>query len=440
MSNAADTSTTPESVSEEHLGVVATFRRTPRAVKAVLAGIFVGRLAGFLMIFLVVFLTHRGYSSGQAGFALGMYGAGAVLGNFVGGWLSDRLDARSATAISMFGSSVLIVSILYVSLYPLILVAVVLVSTVGQLYRPAAQTLITELTPPKQLVMVTAMQRLSLNLATTVTPLVGAALLSVSYSLLFWGEAAAAVAYGLIALLALPQRPARIEPQAETEAGAGTLTATGAEAAVRPPRSGYLAVLSDWRYDVFLAAVFFITIVYSQYTAALPLAIVKSGQSLWWYSAVVSLNAVIVATCEVWATRFVQTWPLRVTALIGNVFLAVGYAVYAIGLAPGLLILGTILWTSSEITGAPTTFAYPGLIAPPHLRGRYIGAMMTSFGIGNTIGPIAGVALWSSVGNTVFVWAAGAGIVATLCALVGLRPPVTGAPAPSLEPVPEPAG
>jgi len=158
------------------------------------------------------------------------------------------------------------------------------------------------------------------------------------------------------------------------------------------------------------------------------------------YSAVVSLNAVIVATCEVWATRFVQTWPLRVTALIGNVFLAGRLRRVRDRAGPGLLILGTILWTSSEITGAPTTFAYPGMIAPPHLRGRYIGAMMTAFGIGNTIGPIAGVALWSHVGDTVFVWAAGAGIVATLCALVGLRPPATGAPAPSVEPVAEPAG
>src|SRR4051812_15626215 len=91
------------------LGVLATFRRTPPAVKAILAGVFVGRLAGFLVIFLVVFLTHRGFTTGQAGFALGVYGAGAVVGSFVGGWATDRLSARSATAISMLGTPVLIV-------------------------------------------------------------------------------------------------------------------------------------------------------------------------------------------------------------------------------------------------------------------------------------------------------------------------------------------
>ena len=56
-------------------------------------------------IFLVLFMTDRGYSSSQAGLALGLYGAGAVVGTFVGGWLSDRLSARSATVISMVGSA-----------------------------------------------------------------------------------------------------------------------------------------------------------------------------------------------------------------------------------------------------------------------------------------------------------------------------------------------
>lgn len=414
-----------EQVSEGPLGVLATFRQTPPAVKAILAGVFVGRLAGFLVIFLVVFLTERGFTTGQAGFALGVYGAGAVVGSFIGGWATDRLSARSATAISMLGTPVLIVSILYLKAFPLIVVAVFLVGSVGQLYRPAAQYLITELTPPGQLVMVTAMQRLALNLGTTVTPLIGTALLTISYSLLFWAEAVASVIYGLIALIALPPR---IKPS----------DTAGAASAAPQPRAGYRAVLSDWRYLFFLGAVFFITVVYSQYTAALPLAIVASGLSLWWYSAVVSLNALIVATCEVLATRWVQTWPMRVTALSGFGLVAIGYTVYAIGIAPALLILGTIVWTASEITGAPTTFAYPGMVAPVHLRGRYIGAMQTLFGLANAVGPILGIAVWEAFGQAVFVWAAAVAALATLCALIGMRLPGA-TPAVIAEPVPQPA-
>ena len=66
--------------------------------------------------------------------------------------------------------------------------------------------------------MVTAMYRLCLNLGTTAAPLIGVALVSVSYDLLFWGEALAALVYGLIALLLLPRHSPQVEPAAAAEA------------------------------------------------------------------------------------------------------------------------------------------------------------------------------------------------------------------------------
>lgn len=423
--------TTQESA-EQHLGVFATWRATPGQVKALLAGVFVSKFAGFIQIFLVLFLTHRGFSPGQAGLALGLYGAGAVVGTFAGGWASDRLSARTATVISMLGSALLIVSIIYAHYYLLILLAVLLVSAVGQLYRPAAQSLITELTPSGRLVMVTAMYRLCLNLGTTVAPLIGVALASVSYDLLFWGEAAAALVYCVIALFFLPSGQARVvEP-----APAATVEAKQA-------RSGYLAVLTDWRYSAFLVAFLLMCAVYCQYTAALPLAVVQAGLSTWWYGAVITINGAIVVACEVAATKFTQHWPLRLTQFLGFALLAAGYGVYAIGIVPAFLVLGTLVWTSSEILGAPTVWAYPGVIAPAHLRGRYFGAMQSMYGLATTLGPIAGVALFDAVGQKFFLLATGVAVVATVIGQFTMRGARSAAPEP--EPVTdqvvaEPAG
>ncbi|WP_433005164.1 MFS transporter [Kribbella sp. CA-294648] len=413
------------------LGAIATWRQTSLTSKALLFGVFVNRLGAFLQIFLVLFMTHQGFTAGQAGFALGVYGAGHVLGSFVGGWLTDRLSARAATLISMLGSAALIVSLLYINTYWLILIAILVVSTVSQLNRPAAQAMLAELTKPGQLVMTMAMYRLAINLGTAVTPIVGVALVSISYSLLFYAEAAAAVLYSAIAWKYLP---GKASPEDRAEAAA-------ARAAEK--KQGYRAVLSDWRYDFYLAAVFLVTIVYTQYIAVLPLAIVDEGLSLWWYSAVVSANAIVVAVCEVPATKYVQKWPLRITAIAGFGLVAVGYGVYAIALIPALLIVGTIIWTASEIIGAPTTFAYPGMVAPPHLRGRYSGAMLTVFGLGNAVGPAVGVWAWSHVGQTFWLWAAGVAVLSAVCARIGMRRPDE-APAKTPEPstggpTPEPA-
>jgi predicted MFS family arabinose efflux permease len=396
------------------LGVLATWRRTPTAARALLAGVFVNRLAGFLVIFLVLFMTDRGFSAAQAGLALGVYGAGSVLGTLVGGYLSDRLSARQATLISMFGTALLLLAILYAGYYPLILLAVMTLSVVGVVYRPAAQTMLTELVPASQLVMVNAMYRLCLNLGTTAAPRVGVALVSVSYDLLFWGEAAAALIYGLIAIRYLPRRPKK---EAGQEAAAEQATEGPAK------RSGYLAVLSDVRYVFFLAAVFLVMTVYVQYTASLPLAIQDAELSLWWYGTVVTLNAVMVVALEVPLTRFVQSWPIRRVALLGFGLIAIGYAMYAIGITPALLIIGTIIWTANEIIGGPTTFAYPGLVAPAHLRGRYYGAMQSAVGLAIAVGPVVGVALWAEIGQLMWWCAVGVGLLSALCAWIGMRKP-----------------
>jgi MFS family permease len=411
------------------LGVLATWRATPGQAKALLAGVFISKLAGFLQIFLVLFLTHRGFSSERAGLALGLYGAGAVIGTLAGGAISDRMSPRTTTLVSMAGTSALLISIVYLRNYYLILAAVLLVSAVGQLYRPAAQSMITELTPPDRLVMVTAMYRLSLNMGVTAAPLIGVALAQVSYGLLFWSEAAASLTFGLIALNLLP-RKAKVNEAAAAE------TPTSAA-----PGHGYGPVLRDHRYVVFLLAFFLLCLVYGQYTAALPLAIVDAKLSLWWYGAVVTLNALVVVLLEVWTTKFTQKWPLRLTQLSGFLLLALGYGVYAIKMAPVFLIVGTLIWTLSEVTGAPTVWAYPGMVAPAHLRGRYFGAMQSMYGLGSTVGPILGVLLFAHVHQRVFVWAALVALLATGVGSVGMRgPSPTTTSAAVVLPEPEPAG
>ncbi|MFL6163966.1 MAG: MFS transporter [Jatrophihabitantaceae bacterium] len=408
----------------EQVGVLATWREMPRPAKALLAGVFVSKLAGFIQIFLVLFLTARGFSSGQAGFGLGMYGAGAILGTFVGGSLSDRQSARTAMLTSMLGSAALLVSIVYLKNYYLLLLAIVLVSAVSQVYRPAAQAMITELTPGTRLVMVTAIYRLCLNLGTSAAPLLGVALVSVSYNLLFWGEALAAVIYCLIALFFLPRGRPKPSP-----------AANHGDAAVEPPRkprSGYLEMFGDHRYMLFLLGFLFLHLVYIQYTAVLPLAVTDAGLSTWWYAAAITINGALIVACEVWATKFVQHWSLRLSQGAGYALLAAGYAAYSIGMTPALLVIGTLLWTLSEIVGAPTVWAYPGLVAPSHLRGRYYGGLHSTYGLGSTIGPIIGIALFASVGQRFFLYATAVGVLATIVGQLGIRTPET-------EPAAEPA-
>jgi MFS family permease len=84
-------------------------------------------------------------------------------------------------------------------------------------------------------------------------------------------------------------------------------------------------------------------------------------------------------------------------------------------------LIGTLVWTAAEIVGGPTMFAYPGLVAPDHLRARYIGAMQVMFSLGSVAGPAAGVALYRYLGDRFWLVSGAVCILALAFALSGMR-------------------
>lgn len=412
-------------------GVVATLRGTTPAARALLAGVFVNKLGAFIQVFLMLFLTARGFSGVEAGVALGGYGAGSVIGVLAGGALTDRLGPRRTILASMSGSAVLILAILYLHSYPALLVTVAAVGAAGQAYRPASATLLSELTPKHQQVMIFAVYRLALNLGTTAAPLIGAALVSVSYNLLFWGEAVAALGYAVIAVLALPVRkPAPATAPAAATAAAATAPASAAPDSTAP---GYRAVLADRRYALYLVAMLVNATVYVQYLSTLPLAVRGAGLAVGVYSAMVALNGLIVITCELVVTKLVQRWPARVVVAAAFALLGGGLACYALPWGVAAFVAGTLVWSLAEIVGGPTMFAYPAQAAPEALRGRYIGAAHAMFGLGSAIGPVLGVAAWEAFGRGVWIACAAACLIGLAAAVAGIRPLPTADDEPTTE-------
>jgi MFS family permease len=325
----------------------------------------------------------------------------------VGTALADWLGARWGTVLSMAGRSVLLIAVLYVRSYPALLVIVALVGMIGMVYRPASAALLSELTPQHRQVMIFALYRLALNVGTTVAPLLGAALILVSYNLLFWAEAATGMAYAVIAIVALPPRGART-------AEAGTISAR--------KRWAVAGVFADRRYVLFLCALLINATVYIQYVSVLPLAMRADHLATFWFAFVISLNSAIVISCELLMTKLTQRWPARVVALIGFALLGCGQALYSVPGGLVIFIAGTLVWTLAEITAGPTMSAYPANAGPARLKSQYLGTSQAMFTLGFAIGPAIGVLAWNAIGTKVW-WLCGvASLAGLVAAWYGMRP------------------
>ncbi|PZG47442.1 MFS transporter [Spongiactinospora gelatinilytica] len=390
--------------------VLATWRESPLAVKTLLAGIFVNRLSGFLNIFLVLYLTAQGYSPDAAAFALGAYGAGAMVGTLLGGSLAARLGTRNTVVIGMAGSSVMIASLLYLNSYGVLLAAVALAGLTAQMFRPASATLLSQLTPDNRQVMVFAMSRFGINLGATAAPLIGFGLYNLQrqrYDLLFWGEALIALVFAAVALFTLPGRAA--ERPATDEGGEAS--------------GSYLDVLRDRRYLVYLISTLVHTVVYGQYLSTLPLDVKASGVDIVWYTVAVSLNGFIVIAFELLTTKVTQSWPMRVTIGISFALMGAGIAVYALPMGPAVIVIGTLVWSIGEIIGGPAIFAYPALIAPARAKSHYLGGFHFVFGLGSAIGPVVGGWLLVKLGHGVWVPLAIVSLAASLVVVTAIRRP-----------------
>jgi hypothetical protein len=270
--------------------------------------------------------------------------------------------------------------------------------------------------------MIFAMYRLAYNVGGTAAPLIGAALIAVSFNLLFWAEALAALGYAAIAAFLLPRRdPAVTGPTAGTAATADTADAAGRAEPAGGRRDGYLAVLADGRFVLFLAAMAINAAVYVQYLSTLPVAMSDAGLGTLWYSAMVALNGAIVIGLELLVTRVTQRWPMRVVIAAGFVLLGGGLACYALPFGVAVFVVGTLVWTLAEIIAGPSVFAYPAMAAPDHLRGRYNGAGTAAFGVGSAAGSMFGLAIYSQVGEAVWLWCAAGCVLGLLAAWFGMR-------------------
>jgi MFS family permease len=396
---------------ERPAGVLAVLRRTPAPVRSLLAGVLVNQLGAFVQTFMLLYLVFRGFSAGQAGVVIAAYSVGSVLGGLAGGELVHRIGPRATIAAAMSGSAALLALVplfgrptLFVPLMAVLLLA----GLATQSYRPAAAVLLSELMPGDDRVMGFSMMRIALNLGAALSPLVAAGLILLDWNLLLWFDAATALLYAVLAVRLLPDH--RIEREPAAPAASGT-------------RAAYSTLLRDGRFWFFLVSVLIGSVIYVQYTVSLPLKITAEGHSAGLYSVVLVTASAVLILCELKITSYVTRWPGHVAATAGTALMGLGVAGF--GLSGGsavALVACTVVFVFGIMVNGPTMFAYPSTF-PAAVKARYISAHQAVFGLGMALGPLFGVAAWVALGNGVW-WLCGAlGLVAALCALLGMTAP-----------------
>jgi len=379
--------------------LVSSLRSLPRAAWILFLGTFLNKFGSFVVPFLALYLTGQGYSLAAAGTAIGAYGVGNLLASLAGGHLADHFGRRKTIALSMFSGAASMMMLSQARGLPAIVALSALAGLTGELYRPASSALLTDLVPAGQRVTAFSAYRLAINAGWAFGPATAGFLAGHGYFWLFAGDAATSALFGFVALLALPR------------------TAHPA-----PGKNGWAEVGRAVRWDRALQCMLLgslgIALVFFQTNSTLSLHVTGLGYSTAVYGSLLSLNGALVVFCELPLTTITRRFAATRVIATGYLLAGTGLALIAFGHSVPFLASCITLYTLGEMTSMPVASAYVADLAPPAIRGRYMGIYGLTWTLALIVGPALGMQLFSA--GPAILWLA-CGVVGATAAVFALN-------------------
>ena len=373
----------------------------------------VNRAGTMVIPFLALHFTRNlGFSAGEAGAALAVYGIVSLLTSPFAGRLADRVGSQRILTVSLFLGGLGFWALPLLKTMPQVVVGMVVLSAVSEAMRPATLALVSDLSPPELRRQAYALNRLAINLGMSVGPAVGGLLAAHSFQMLFWVDGATSIAAALV-LVFFPFRLKAVEAHA---------TGTTSLGAIADRRLRYVIL---WLLPVLL--------VFFQHEGALPVWMVDQlGMPTQVFGLLFTVNTLLIVFLEVRLNGMTAHWSPARALSVGAALCTVGFGALAFLTSYWGIILTVVIWTFGEMILFPATATYISELAPPARRGEYMGFYSMTFGIGFTIGPWAGLNILEAAGaRTLWIACLAVGTLSTLL-LARIRTEAHPAMAPSI--------
>jgi MFS family permease len=385
----------------------------PRQFWILVGSMFIDLLGNRLLTpFLTLYVTQRfDVGMAQVGLLFGSNAALGMIGNMIGGGLTDRLGRKRMILFGLIVSGLGNLAIGLAGSFAVVVGALLFASIVGSVSGPAYGAMVGDMLPEEKQASGFGIFRVMSNLTWIIGASLGGLVASYSYLLLFLCDVVASTLAAAVMLVAVR------ETLPEPEAGEG-------RESVGETFAGYLHVLRDTTFVLFIGACILMTLVDQQQYTMLGVylrdthAVAEQD-----YGLLVSLNATMVVLFQFAITRRLARYqPLRVMT-VGMLLYALGFSLFGFGASYPMFALAMVITVTGEMFLMPTSQALVTRLSPEDMRGRYMAVFGFSWLIPWMVGPATAGYVMDNL-DPRWVWY-GAGLVglvtAASFALLGLR-------------------
>jgi predicted MFS family arabinose efflux permease len=354
----------------------------------------INRSGTMVVPFMTLYCRHLGYTTGQAGSVVAVYGLGSILGAFLGGRISDRFGFYPTQFGALFMGGLLFLLLGQMQTYEGILLVTFFLSMVNESFRPANSTAIARYSTPQNRTQAYSVVRLAINVGWGVGSALGGILASIDYHWLFWVDGFTNISAAILLISILP----RVK--------SGTRYATDVPAAA-PLHKPY----HDRIFMYFLGLQVCFALCFFQLFTTVPLYF-KEGLQL--KESVIGIlmagNGILIASVEMVLVFSLEgRKPYLFLMGVGTLLMALTYlllnATFLSGVAIGVLFIVVI--TVAEMVSMPFMNSFYISRSAEHNRGQYAGMYTMAWSTAQVIGSACGAWAASHFGFANLWWIVG---------------------------------
>jgi len=382
------------------------YREYPQQFWIIVGSNFIDRVGGALIFpFFALYITKKfGVGMTEVGLLFALFSVTDMLGNMVGGALTDYLGRKTMIIMGLIISALTSLGMGLVQDLEWFYVMGAISGLFATAAGPAHEAMLIDILPEKKRSEGFGVMRVAMNLSIAIGPAIGGFIASYSFLILFIADTVTSLITALIVYLVVEEsKPEEKVEEADKKGFKETFI-------------GYGIVLKDRKFMLFVIISTIATIVYSQMYSTLSVylrdvhGIPESG-----YGWLMTLNAGMVVLFQFMITRKISKHPPMLILALGSLFYVIGFGMYGFVSAYLMFMVAMAIITIGEMVIIPVAQAYVGEAAPEDMRGRYSGVMGFSWMIPWMIGPLlAGLIMDNGDPNWVWYGSAILGLISTL--------------------------
>lgn len=359
-----------------------SFSDLPRGVWFLSVIALINRSGSMVIFFLTLYLTREMNTSvSTAGYIIGIYGIGAMIGSLAGGFLSDKIGAVRIQYYSLFLNGLCFIGLSFFNNLYYFSALLFITGIVAEAMRPANNSLLADNCPAELRARGYGLNRLAINLGVTIGPALGGFLAIISYQFLFWIDGITCIIASIVMMFNhkkyLIQNTHTIHSAVNVKSPIKNLSFILILIVLYLVGLKFMQILNTW--PLYL----------SQFNS---LTEEKIGFLL-------TLNAFIIVIFEMPLIKYLELKDNLKIVFIGMLLLVTGVGITPFYSSYSYIIFTVIIWTIGEMLVFPFITGYIANMADDSNRGRYMGMTTFIFSLSQITGPVLGTFIYDLFGG-----------------------------------------